>query len=115
MNINDLFPSRYLSGMDLQGPQNVIIDRVITETFKSFKTDADETKPVIYFRGTSKGVIMSHQLAQQIAQIYGQEIEAWLGKPIQIFPLAMQVAGVERMVVRARKAAGVIMTELDGS
>ena len=81
MNINDSFPSNWLKAGDLQGRAlEVSISHVIEEEI------GDGMKPVLYFQGKTKGVVLNKTNAQMIAGAYGDETGAWEGKPLEVYP-----------------------------
>ena len=54
MKANDVFPGKYLKASDLNGHEPVVtIDRVEMEDV------GDGRKPVVYFKGKEKGLVMN--------------------------------------------------------
>ena len=90
-NINDAFPSNYLKASDLKGAQAVVtIDRV---EFEEVGRDKEE-KPVIYFVGKTKGVVLNKTNARKITEITGSAItEEWAGHAIVLYPTETEFAG----------------------
>jgi hypothetical protein len=104
MKITEMFPRRYATGEDLQGKSHtLIIDRVTSEQLHPTPGAPAQTKYVIYFRSTKKGVILSRPLALQIAEIAGDETNSWPGVSVAIYPQPMTVAGKAVIAIRARK------------
>ena len=88
MDIQAAFPSTWIKASDLQGREvRVIIDRVIVEDV------GNEHKPVIYFQGKDKGLVLNRTNANAIAEMYGHETDGWTGKPIVIFPTQTDFQG----------------------
>jgi hypothetical protein len=81
-NIDELFPSNYLTGEEIKdkGHIPVVIDRVVREDIGD-----DEQKPVIYFRGARKGLVLNRTNANEIATAYGRDYSLWPGKRIEVF------------------------------
>ena len=106
MNINDLFPKRYATGLDLQGREvTVTIAGIKKEGMHPPGTGAPVEKYVIYFRETPRGVVLTRILAGQIAAAVGHdETDQWTGKKITLYPEVIPVAGQSRTVIRARAA-----------
>ena len=50
MNIDAMFPSRFMRALDLDGPLTLTITRIVVA-----KLTQGETKPVVYFAEASKG------------------------------------------------------------
>lgn len=85
MNITTSFPSKYLKAADLQGHTvEVKIDRVVLEEVGQ-GNDAED-KPVIYFQGKEKGIVLNKVNSSTIAGTYGDETDNWSGKPLSIYP-----------------------------
>lgn len=105
VNINTLYPSTYLKAGDLQGkPVNVTIRAVVMEKIGS------DIKPVLYFQGKEKGMVLNKTNGMTIAQAYGHDTEDWAGGAIVVFPAYVDFQGkqVEGLRVRMpeRQAAG---------
>ena len=100
-NINDAFPSNYLKASDLKGTQAVVtIDRV---DFEEGGRDKEE-KPVIYFVGKTKGVVLNKTNSRKITEIIGSAMtEEWQGHAIVLYPTETEFAGemVECIRVKA--------------
>lgn len=80
-NVNDAFPSKYLKASDLKGRKvPVQISHVTTEKV------GDDTKPVLYFVGKEKGLVLNKTNAMTIAATYGGEFDGWGDKPIVLYP-----------------------------
>ena len=82
MNIGSAFKSNYLKHSDLNGKRvRVIMERVEIETVGQGQ-DAEE-KPVLYFKGHERGLVLNKTNAYSIAEIVGsEETEEWAGHAI---------------------------------
>jgi len=102
MDVTDMFPSKYLRGLDLKGPITVTLASVQPE--KVYKPGVGETGVyVLYCEKASKGVILNRPLARGIAEALGEaDTDHWPGKRVTLYPLPMVVAGVPRVAIRAR-------------
>lgn len=110
MNIDSTFPSNYIKSDELNGDTVFTISKVVTETLGQGK-DA-EIKPIIYFQGAEKGLVLNKTNATVISGLYGKETDNWVGKQITLFATEVQF-GAEMVLgirVRMRKpaAAGAI-------
>lgn len=106
MNINQAFPSKYLKASDL-GDQTVTVK--IADVKIEAVGKAQEVKPVAYFEGKTKGLVLNKTNSHKIAQIAGSpETEEWVGVTIAIYPTETEFGGesVECIRVKAPKAAG---------
>jgi len=83
MKISSLFPTKYLREVDVPVGKPVLltINRVEAECFDS----TDDGKPVLYFEEIEKGLILGKTNSLQLAESYGDETDAWNGKPVILF------------------------------
>ena len=90
MNINEQFPSKWLKAADLQNRRvTVEIDHVLLENMEG----DGGSKPVLYFRGKQKGLVINKTNAAAIAMLYGDETDGWTGKTIELFSVMTQYNG----------------------
>ena len=108
MNINDLFPSKYLDAADL-GDQEfpVTIRSVVVEQIpKPQKKNEFEAKPVLYFLGAAKGLVLSKVNAKTIGTLYGPNTDQWLGQRITLYvEYGVEAFGKTHNPVRVRPQA----------
>jgi hypothetical protein len=107
MKVQDIFPTKYAGGEDLQGKAwTVTIDSVEFELMRPSPHSPEVEKPVLYTREGRKGFVMGRTLALQIAEALGEDdTDRWQGRKIVIYPEPMIVAGEARVAVRARAVA----------
>lgn len=101
-NINDIFPSRYLKAHELKGTSpTVTIERVGVEQVRSrVKVD---TKPVLYFRGKTKGLLLNKTMAQSLTEIAGSPLtEAWAGVTVTLFATTATFDKAVHQVIRIK-------------
>ena len=95
MNIDQSFPSKYLKAADLQGRNiSVQISGVQLEDVGS--DDKPERKPVVYFTGAKKGLVLNKTNALSISEVIGPETDNWVGVKVQLFATRVPFQG--RMV-----------------
>jgi len=106
MNVNEMFPSRYISGADLNGKTwTLSIRDVVGEPMYDARAKKRVQKWVIYFERAHKGVILNRTMAEQIAAALGEdEAGAWAGQKISLYAETVTAFGGEHVVVRFRKA-----------
>jgi len=46
---------------------------------------ANEARPVVYFQGKQKGMVLNKTNAAILAAAYGKETDGWMGRPCEIF------------------------------
>lgn len=101
MNIESAFPSTYLKASDLQGRT-----AIVTIASVSMETVGTDQKPILYFQGKQKGMVLNRTNANNISHIYGPNTEAWAGQQIELFMAMVDFQGktVEAIRVRVPRA-----------
>ena len=103
MKIDKMFPKKYATGSDLEGPVTLSIARVQSEKMRPNPQSPEMNKWVVYFQGAQKGVVLSRTLAEQITEAVGSdETDDWLGHQVTLYPQNVIVAGKQRVAIRAR-------------
>jgi hypothetical protein len=101
IKMSNAFPSKFLKAADLQDQQHeVIIDHV------EMGDEMDgERKPVVFFQGKAKGLVLNKTNAKQIVTAYGDDSDDWTGKPLVLFPTMVDFRGdmVEAIRVKIPK------------
>lgn len=103
MKKDQLFPSRYMKGLDLQDkPWSFTIASVRLEEMRNPQGEK-EKKAVVYFKGPKKGLIVTPTIFDQIAQATGQDdTDNWPGHLITIYPTTVFAFGKNNLVIRVR-------------
>ncbi len=101
MNLDQMYPSKWLKAGDLQGQTiPVVITRIVMEDV------GDEAgKPVAYFQGKEKGLVLNKTNAMSIGLVHGQDTDAWTGKTIELFPAVVMFQGQNVPCIRVRPVA----------
>lgn len=82
MDINGAFPSNYLKAADLQGRRIAVTVREV-----AMEDIGGDHKPVLYFQGKDKGVVLNKTNANMISEIAGTtETDEWAGVKIVLYP-----------------------------
>ena len=92
MNINDAFPSKYLTAADLpeEGSKVVTVEKIGLEEVGRDK----ETKPIIYFAEFNKALVLNVTNARTIARALGSEdFDDWIGQRIALYRTEVQYGG----------------------
>jgi sucrose-6-phosphate hydrolase SacC (GH32 family) len=102
MNINAAFPSKYIKASDLDG-------KTVTVTIREVKIEQigreNDPKPVIYFSGKDKGMVLNKTNARKIAQIVGAaDTEQWTGAKIALFATEVEFSGDMVEAIRVKPA-----------
>jgi len=99
MRISSAFPSDYLKAADLQGRQvTVTMARVTVEKI------GKDSKPVLYFQGKQKGMVLNKTNANTIASNYGEDTDHWAGGSIVLFETMVDYQGKSVPAIRVRLA-----------
>jgi hypothetical protein len=97
MKMSEEFPSKWLKAADLQGREvKVIMSNCERETI------GDDQKPVLYFKGKEKGVVLNKTNAQVIADFYGDDTADWYDQPIILFSVMTEFQGRATPGLRVR-------------
>lgn len=97
MQVSNLFPSTYLKASDLQGRSiDVIINRFDVEVI------GQDQRPVIYFEGKTKGLVLNKTNSGTISDSYGDETDDWIGQPITVYPSETDYQGKRVPCIRVR-------------
>lgn len=117
MNIGAAFSSKYLKASDIPEDHPVIvrIDRVEVEDVGG--KDKQEEKPVAYFIGKQKGMVLNKTNAGVISKAYGAETDDWHGKTVQIISTEVEFQGdmVAALRIRIPKAAPAVNNNGQGA
>lgn len=102
MNVNQAFPSKYLRPADVgDGEPVVTIERVELEEVGRTK----EVKPVVYFVGKTKGLILNRTNARKIEELVGSaETDDWPGHRIRLCVSAVEFGGETVDALRIKPA-----------
>ncbi len=92
MRMSEAFASKYLKAADLQG-RRVFLQINIVQEENIGRDDKPENKPVMYFMGKEKGLVLNKTNADQLAAMYGDESDAWQGKTIELYTQKVQYQG----------------------
>lgn len=95
---DDLYPSRYLKESDLKGRDiTLTIDRV--EVTKI----GEDKKPVAYFEGKQKGLVLNKTMFNAVAKVTGEpDSDDWGGHRITIYPTETEFRGDAVACIRVR-------------
>lgn len=104
MDVNQMFPSKYVKGSELAGPVTVTISSIRKE--RSYKPGEGQTEIfVLYCERTKRGVVLTKPLAFSIAEALGEpDTDKWTGRAVVLYPQPMSVAGQQVTAIRARSA-----------
>lgn len=95
INMNEAFPSKWLKADDIDRETIVTISDVTMESIGD-----DERKPVVWFQGYDKGMVMNKTNANNVSALYGPDTDAWLGKPMTLTTAMVDFQGRSTRALR---------------
>ena len=105
MKMSQAFPSKYLKADDLGGKRIIVtIDHVSMEEIGD--ETSKENKPIVYFQGKEKGLVLNKTNASQISYLYGDESDMWAGKQIELFTMMVAFGGRQVPAIRIAPPPG---------
>jgi arabinogalactan endo-1,4-beta-galactosidase len=87
MRISDQFPSDYLRAVDVEGELTLVMSGVEMQKL------GDDNKPVLYFDGKEKGMVLNKTNAGTISELYGDDTDDWKGEAITLFSAMVSFQG----------------------
>lgn len=112
MRISNAYPSKYLRSADIGDKTwRLKIGRVAVENVGG---ENEDHKPVVYFEGAAKGMVLNKTNAEAIAFVHGDETDNWLGKEIEVFTMMVQYQGRSQPGIRVRAMPGQSVPEGGG-
>lgn len=84
MKMHEMFPSNWLKGEEIRDKYPKGIKLVMAEGKLEEMPDGGY-KPVLYFERTKKGLVLNKTNGDTIAEHYGDDSDAWIGKSIVLY------------------------------
>jgi hypothetical protein len=101
MKMSNLFPSPYFKASDLSsGAITLKIKSVDLETMGN-----GEKKPVLYFIGQDKALVLNKTNGHVIESLYGDDTNGWAGRSIQLTASTTEFGGKIVGCIRLRPSA----------
>ena len=100
--VSEAFPSNYLKAADLNNRTvKVAINKIVFEEIGQNK----DRKPIVYFDKVQKGLVLNKTNAVEIAATYGEQMDGWAGKDIELFSQMVPFQGQNVAAIRVRAVA----------
>lgn len=99
MNLQDRFSGQYLAAHDL--PLNGVNANILDVHLEGIGQNNDQ-KPVVYFEGQKKGLVLNKTNYNNIAGLYGHETDDWRGKGVTVYPSETDFQGKTVPCIRIR-------------
>ena len=101
MKISETYASKYLKAVDLGGQDRTVKIRACVQE-EMGQGSEKENKPVLYFDGGQKGLVLNKTNATAIAEDYGDDTEAWTGREVVLFVQKVTFQGSLTPAIRVR-------------
>ena len=104
----NLFPDeKYVGAWDLEGKAEAVvtIERIAIEELRDNQKNTTIKKPVLYFEGTPKGMVLNKTNARTVAELYSNNTDNWIGKKIAVFATTCQAFGKTTECIRIKNQA----------
>jgi hypothetical protein len=97
MKISEEFPSQWLKASDLGG-------REVRFTMANVEREkiGQDNKPVLYFKGKDKGLVLNKTNGKTISDAYGDDTEEWYDQPLILFAVKTDFQGNVVDAIRCR-------------
>lgn len=96
------YQGNYLKAADLQGQSVTVKIRSVVEEDVG---NPAEKKPVAYFEGKEKGLVLNSTNSNTISDLLGFESDLWLGNAIVLYPAQTEFAGKVVDCIRVKMPA----------
>lgn len=97
MNVNEIFPSKYLKASDLKNSEYTV--RI---TNWSIEKLGEDSKLMLQFAGAKKGIICNKTNADTLTHLYGPDTDEWIGKEITLYPAMVKFGATMTEAIRMR-------------
>lgn len=101
MKLNELYPSKYLAADDIDGEVVGTIKKLVFEEMKDNEGNSQD-KPVLYFQGVDKGMVLNKTNGTRISTIHGDETDLWIGKRITLVKEMVDAFGKSSWAIRVK-------------
>jgi hypothetical protein len=102
VKISEAYPSRFYKYAELGGKP---VTKVISHAEEHEVGQARELRPVLYFEGEKKGMVLNRRNASYLAGRYGDDSKGWAGKPIELYPTVVEFGNKPVETIRLRLPA----------
>jgi hypothetical protein len=102
MNVNDIFPSRFLKAHDLGGKPYTLTIKAVTLEDLGHGAEK-ESKLAIAFEKATKMMLLNRTNAMIIASLYGPETDSWKGKAVTVYSARVKAFGAWHDALRIKE------------
>lgn len=97
-----LYKTDYVGAWDLKGDTEVTIDKVVESEELIGADGKKEHKPIVYFKGATKKMVLGKTNAKSIGKVLGNDTSDWAGKKITLYPTTCKAFGEVVECIRVR-------------
>ncbi len=101
MQLNDAFPSKFITAADLRGQDHTV---TIQDVQMGEVGQNSDVKPILFFVDKPKGMVMNKTNGNTIASTLGPDTDNWRGHSITIYPSVTTFNGEEVDCIRVRRS-----------
>jgi len=80
-----MFDSEYLASWDLDADTTVTISKVVAGEVNGNKGGEKTKRPLVFFTGAKKAMVLNKTNGKLIAGMYGTKTEDWIDKKITLY------------------------------
>ena len=100
MDMRQKFPSRYYKPEDFTGDVRLTMASVHDELIFA------EQRPVLYFRGQEKGLVINGARNKSLIDLFGYESNQWVGQDVVLFATTTMVGNKAKPTIGVKKPNG---------
>jgi hypothetical protein len=102
--LNQMFPSKWLAASDLDDSDRTLTVRDVTQEIVGQGEEA-ESKYVVYFRETEKGLVLNKTNATSLGSCLGDDTDDWVGQRVVLYPTQVQFNSKMVDAIRVKEKA----------
>jgi hypothetical protein len=102
MKMSSVFTSKFMKAADLDnGGEVLTIDSCVLEEVGADK----EEKPVLYFQGRQKGLVLNRTNFDRLVHRFGDDTKGWKGNNVRVYSELVSFQGKQIEGIRLQPAA----------
>lgn len=101
-----MYDSEYLGHWDLQGKEHTVTISKIEVGKLTAQGGRKSKRPIVYFEGKEKGLVVNKTNGKVIASMYGPITESWVGQQVVLYPTTTNFGADVVECIRVKHAGG---------
>lgn len=102
MKLNEMYPSRFLKAEDFDEGATFVLTIKDVQMEEIGQVGKKENKPVAYFVGTDKALVLNKTNALVISQHLGDDTDEWVGKKVAFTTVWVDSFGEQVRAIRVK-------------